>query len=77
MGGSKHINICEVGTRDGFQIESEFIPTEEKIEIVNRLSDTGLAKIEVTSFVHPKAIPPYTTYPSQNFYLIARHSHRQ
>lgn len=57
MSGSKQINICEVGTRDGFQIESEFIPTEAKIEIVNLLSDTGLPKIEVTSFVHPKAIP--------------------
>jgi len=51
------INICEVGTRDGFQIEPEFIPTALKIEVVNRLSDTGVAKIEVTSFVHPKAIP--------------------
>jgi hydroxymethylglutaryl-CoA lyase len=53
----KRINICEVGTRDGFQIEPEFIPTELKIEVVNRLSDTGISKIEVTSFVHPKAIP--------------------
>jgi hydroxymethylglutaryl-CoA lyase len=51
------INICEVGTRDGFQIEPTFIPTELKIEVVNRLSDTGVPKIEVTSFVHPKAIP--------------------
>ena len=51
------INICEVGTRDGFQIEPAFIPTELKIEVVNRLSDTGVPKIEVTSFVHPKAIP--------------------
>ncbi len=51
------IDICEVGTRDGFQIEAEFIPTEKKIEIVNRLSETGVPEIEVTSFVHPKAIP--------------------
>jgi hydroxymethylglutaryl-CoA lyase len=51
------INICEVGTRDGFQIEPDFIPTELKIEVVNRLSATGVPKIEVTSFVHPKAIP--------------------
>ncbi len=57
MGNSKRINICEVGTRDGFQIESEFIPTEHKVEIVNRLGATGISKIEVTSFVHPKAIP--------------------
>jgi hydroxymethylglutaryl-CoA lyase len=53
----KHVTICEVGTRDGFQIEPEFIPTEVKIEVVNRLSAAGLQRIEVTSFVHPKAVP--------------------
>lgn len=57
MGTGKWITICEVGTRDGFQIEPAFIPTEQKIAVVNRLSATGLSKIEVTSFVHPKAIP--------------------
>src|SRR5215510_1752377 len=51
------ITICEVGTRDGFQIEPEFIPTESKVEVVNQLSATGLQRIEVTSFVHPKAVP--------------------
>ncbi len=51
------VTICEVGTRDGFQIEPEFIPTELKIEIVNLLSDAGLPRIEVTSFVHPKTVP--------------------
>jgi hydroxymethylglutaryl-CoA lyase len=54
---SKQITICEVGTRDGFQIEPEFIPTDLKIEAVNRLSAAGLQRIEVTSFVHPKAVP--------------------
>jgi len=53
----KRVTICEVGTRDGFQIEPEFIPTEQKIEVVNRLSACGLPRIEVTSFVHPKAVP--------------------
>src|SRR5713101_4247425 len=53
----KHVTICEVGTRDGFQIEPDFIPTELKVEVVNRLSDAGLSRIEVTSFVHPKAVP--------------------
>src|SRR5215510_10326906 len=51
------ITICEVGTRDGFQIEPEFIPTELKIEAVNRLSAVGMPRLEVTSFVHPKAVP--------------------
>jgi hydroxymethylglutaryl-CoA lyase len=57
MQRAKHITICEVGTRDGFQIEPEFIPTESKVEVVNRLSAVGLPRIEVTSFVHPKAVP--------------------
>src|SRR3989442_11000528 len=53
----KRVTICEVGTRDGFQIEPDFIPTEAKIEVVNRLAATGLPRIEVTSFVSPKAVP--------------------
>jgi hydroxymethylglutaryl-CoA lyase len=53
----KSVTICEVGTRDGFQIEPEFIPTEQKIEVVDRLSATGMPRIEVTSFVSPKAVP--------------------
>jgi hydroxymethylglutaryl-CoA lyase len=57
MQTERHITICEVGTRDGFQIEAEFIPTEVKVDIVNQLSQAGLPQIEVTSFVHPKAVP--------------------
>jgi hypothetical protein len=53
----KRVRICEVGTRDGFQIEPEWIPTGQKIEVVNRLSETLMPRIEVTSFVHPKAVP--------------------
>lgn len=49
--------MIEVGPRDGFQMEKEFIPTEKKVEIINKLAETGLRKIEVTSFVHPKVIP--------------------
>jgi hydroxymethylglutaryl-CoA lyase len=53
----KRVYIQEVSVRDGFQIEPSFIPTEQKIELINALSRTGLAKIEVTSFTSPKAIP--------------------
>ena len=53
----KHVTICEVGTRDGFPIEPEWIPTEQKIEVVDRLSATSMRRIEVTSFVSPKAVP--------------------
>jgi hydroxymethylglutaryl-CoA lyase len=53
----QHTYIHEVVTRDGFQIEPQFVSTEQKIELVDALSETGLAKIEVTSFVSPKAVP--------------------
>jgi hydroxymethylglutaryl-CoA lyase len=47
----------EVGTRDGIQSLGAFVPTEQKIEMANRLATTGLTRIEVTSFVSPKAVP--------------------
>lgn len=53
----KEVQLSEVGPRDGFQSEHEFIPTKKKIDIINALSETGLKRIEVTSFVHPKTIP--------------------
>ncbi len=53
----QQIHIHEVVTRDGFQIEPHFVPTEKKIELIDALSRTGLAKIEVTSFVSPQAVP--------------------
>ncbi len=53
----RRVRINEVSVRDGFQIEPEFIPTEQKIALIDRLSETGLARIEITSFVSPKAIP--------------------
>src|SRR5512142_1680734 len=53
----KSVVVAEVGPRDGFQAEREWIPTETKIEIVNALSRSGLKDIQVTSFVHPKAVP--------------------
>jgi len=49
--------INDVAVRDGFQIEKAFVPTATKVELVNQLSRTGLHKIEVTSFVSPKAVP--------------------
>jgi len=53
----QHTYIHEVVARDGLQIEPQFVPTGQKIELIDALSDTGLAKIEVTSFVSPKAVP--------------------
>ena len=56
-GGGKRIHMQEVGTRDGLQIEAAFVPTQDKIALVDALSDAGLAKIEVSAFVSPQAIP--------------------
>ena len=56
-GQGRRIYLQEVGTRDGLQAEAAFVPTEDKVALVNALSDSGLAKIEVTAFVSPKAIP--------------------
>ena len=53
----QHTYIHEVVARDGLQIEPQFVPTDKKIELIDALSETGLAKIEVTSFVSPKAVP--------------------
>ena len=57
QGAGRRIHMQEVGTRDGLQAEAVFVPTADKIALVNALSESGLAKIEVTSFVSPKAIP--------------------
>jgi hydroxymethylglutaryl-CoA lyase len=54
---AKHIFIHDVVARDGLQIEPNFVPTERKIELIDLLSATGVAKIEATSFVSPKAVP--------------------
>lgn len=48
--------LTEVGPRDGFQNLKEWIPTELKLMIINKLIDAGYPKIEVSSFVNPKAI---------------------
>ena len=53
----QRIFFNEVVTRDGFQIEPNFIPTDTKVELVDSLSRCGYAKIEVTSFTSAKSIP--------------------
>ncbi len=53
----KRVKIVEVGPRDGLQNEAKIVPTEVKIELINRLSETGLVAIEGASFVSPKWMP--------------------
>jgi len=50
------ISVREVGPRDGLQNEDP-VPTDAKIELIDRLSGTGAARIEAVSFVRPEAIP--------------------
>jgi hydroxymethylglutaryl-CoA lyase len=52
----QRISVREVGPRDGLQNE-EPVPTEDKIELIDRLSATGVHRIEAVSFVRPEAIP--------------------
>ena len=54
---TKRIFFNEVGTRDGFQNEPAFVPTDIKVALIDAISECGYAKIEVTSFTSPKAIP--------------------
>jgi hydroxymethylglutaryl-CoA lyase len=51
------VRIREVGPRDGFQNEPEVIDTADKVRLIDCLSQTGLARIELTSFVRPDVIP--------------------
>ena len=51
------VKIVEVGPRDGLQNEKQFVPTEVKIDLVNRLSAAGFRNIEAASFVSPKWVP--------------------
>lgn len=53
----KSVKIVEVGPRDGLQSQSQVISSEDKINYIDLLSETGLQEIEVTSFVSPKWIP--------------------
>ncbi|RME13888.1 MAG: hydroxymethylglutaryl-CoA lyase [Alphaproteobacteria bacterium] len=54
---TERVTIFEVGPRDGLQNEKRLIPAADKIALVDRLSDCGFEKIEVTSFVSPKWVP--------------------
>src|ERR671918_2680814 len=51
------IQIGEVGPRDGFQNEPEVIPTDDKVRLVELLAQTGVQRLEVTSFVRADVIP--------------------
>jgi len=52
-----HVTVVEVGPRDGLQNEAATVPAAEKVRFVELLAGAGLAVVEVTSFVSPRAVP--------------------
>jgi hydroxymethylglutaryl-CoA lyase len=78
---AQHVNIVEIGPRDGFQSVKEFIPTEVKLGVIGGLVRAGVKSIECTSFVSPKAIPQMRDaaeicaevlkkYPKTHFFVL-------
>ncbi len=57
MESIRKVALCEVGPRDGFQFERQYIPVELKVETITELARAGLPRIQVTSFVHPEWTP--------------------
>lgn len=56
-GGRPRVFVHDVSLRDGLQAEPVFVPTDDKVALADALSATGLARIEVTSYTSPQAIP--------------------
>lgn len=54
---AEHVTIFEMGPRDGLQNEKRMIAIEDKVRLIDMLSETGIRKIEATSFVSPKWVP--------------------
>jgi hydroxymethylglutaryl-CoA lyase len=54
---TSRVHIFEVVARDGLQNEPTFVSTADKIALIDALSAVGVAKIEATAFVSPKAVP--------------------
>lgn len=54
---SRQIEIVEVGPRDGLQNDPVLLPTEVKLEFIDRLIGAGVTRMEAASFVHPKLVP--------------------
>ncbi|MFI6576491.1 hydroxymethylglutaryl-CoA lyase [Nocardiopsis sp. NPDC050513] len=56
-GGAEHVEIVEVGPRDGLQNEDTVLSVEDRIELIDRAVDTGVRRIEAVSFVNPRRVP--------------------
>ncbi|MFO1251045.1 MAG: hydroxymethylglutaryl-CoA lyase [Inhella sp.] len=51
------VTLCDVGPRDGLQNEKQLVATEHKVELIQRLQEAGIRRLEATSFVSPKWVP--------------------
>ncbi|RKP13545.1 hypothetical protein BJ684DRAFT_9903, partial [Piptocephalis cylindrospora] len=60
---SNHVEIVEVGPRDGLQNEKTPVSTDIKVELIHRLEGAGLRVIETTSFVSPRWVPQMADAP--------------
>lgn len=56
---SDSIVICECFVRDGLQHEPAFIPTQQKVEVINLCTEAGFPRIEATSYSHPERVPAF------------------
>ncbi|KAG8918338.1 hypothetical protein FRC01_001918 [Tulasnella sp. 417] len=65
-----HVKIVEVGPRDGLQNEKSIIPTEVKVELIDKLGTTGLKVIESGSFVSPKWVPQIKRNPDVRYPVL-------
>ena len=59
MAIASELLVCECWARDGLQSIPKTIPTEDKVEMINRIIASGVKKLEVTSFSHPKLLPQF------------------
>lgn len=69
------VQIVEVGPRDGFQNIKTQIPTEDKLQTIALLVAAGITRMEVTSFVHPKAIPQMADAMEVAKAVVSTYSH--
>jgi hydroxymethylglutaryl-CoA lyase len=59
MGVPESVTACECWARDGLQAMPMLVPTDAKVEMINRVVRAGFRKVEVTSFSHPKLLPQF------------------
>jgi hydroxymethylglutaryl-CoA lyase len=69
---SQSVNIVEVGPRDGFQPIGPFIPTEQKIALIDKLYEAGIRRMEATAFVSTRAVPQMADAPELMAHVAAK-----